>query len=549
MARILLKITFFIFLLFISNSALSQQREYIVGKLLDAKTQEPIAFASIRIKDRALGIISNTDGSFKIPLKYKEYGDIIEISSMGYQTMEILIYDFSVYELNKVRLQPAVIELEEAVVTARSRRQKKLSAKQIVQRAIDEIVANYPVSPYSQVGYYRDYQLDNGEYVNLNEAILEVHDQGFKAIDSSTSKVLLYDYKENLDFKRDTLARKPYNYSFIDGAKIIEKGYLASYGGNEFTILGVHNAIRNYKVGSYSFVNRLDTDLITEHRFFREDDASLDGEALYTIRFVKKLPNHTAYGRIYISKYDYAICQMEYAVYDETKENSTGLEDKYGSKKEMMFETNTSYRKNGEKMYLSYISFYNLFKLWEPPKLKLEYVDFRFDNAINNSKDDLALKRRWVVLTFNQLLDPDYVEDVKNFGLRFKGRKIALDGLLVSNNQVMLYPKSNTKRQIQMLEEIELLAKRDGLNARILEVKVNEVKDVDGNLVDEWTTKSYHQFREFFVQRVKSNAPHKKYLDTLFMNKKRAIFQDQPIVKPDNFDDYWMNTPLQHKEN
>jgi hypothetical protein len=113
---------FFLLLLLVSNSILSQQREYINGKLIDAKTQEPIVFASIRIKDRALGVISNVDGSFKIPLKYKEYGDIIEISSIGYQTKEILIQDFLVYELNNVRLQPATIDLEEAVVTAKKKR-------------------------------------------------------------------------------------------------------------------------------------------------------------------------------------------------------------------------------------------------------------------------------------------------------------------------------------------------------------------------------------------------------------------------------------------
>lgn len=71
----------------------AQQEDFIIGKLLDSKTKEPVPFASIRIKDRALGMISNTDGSFKIPLKFKEYGDFIEISSMGYETKELLIQD------------------------------------------------------------------------------------------------------------------------------------------------------------------------------------------------------------------------------------------------------------------------------------------------------------------------------------------------------------------------------------------------------------------------------------------------------------------------
>ncbi len=62
-------------------------------------------------------------------------------------------------------------------------------------------------------------------------------------------------------------------------------------------------------------------------------------------------------------------------------------------------------------------------------------------------------------------------------------------------------------------------------------VKVNEMK-----------FKTYNQFREFFVQEIKPNGSILN--DTLFMKKDIPIFKDQPIVKPDNFDNYWMNTPL-----
>ena len=32
------------------------------------------------------------------------------------------------------------------------------------------------------------------------------------------------------------------------------------------------------------------------------------------------------------------------------------------------------------------------------------------------------------------------------------------------------------------------------------------------------------------------------------MKKDRPIFQDQPMIKPDNFDEYRMNTPLKKIE-
>lgn len=522
----------------------SQRDDFIRGKLLDAKTLEPIVFASIRIKDRSLGVISNLDGSFRIPMKYQEYGDIIEISSMGYRTKEVLIHDFSRFVTNTVRLQPAIYELPEATVSAK-RKRRRLRPREIVQKAIDRLLENYPTEPYTQVGYYRDYQLDNDEYVNLNEAILAVYDQGFGAIDSTTTKVALYDYKENLDFRRDTMARKPYNYSFKGDLKIIDKGYLSAYGGNEFTILGVHNAIRNHRINSYSFVHRFDTDLLKEHVFSRDDDSSIGEEALYTIKFIRKLPVHTAYGRLYISKYDYSIFKMDYAVYDETKNNNTGLADKNGSYKQPVFEVTTSYRRHDNKMYLNYISFNNVFRIWEPPKLTLDYVDVRFDKTMYN-KFNSTHKRRWIVLTFSELLNANTVQNRSQFTVRFKGQKISLERLLVTDDQVILYPKANTKRQIQLLDELEFTTQNEGLNEQILKVTARGLEDVSGNVLGKWTNKDYHQFREFFVQEV--NVDKQVPAQQLFMDNRKPIFDDQPIVKPANFGDYWMNTPLKKNQ-
>lgn len=531
---------FFSFLFLSHLFVVAQRDEFIRGQLLDAKTLEPIVFASIRIKDRALGVISNLDGSFRIPMKYQEYGDIIEISSMGYRTKELLIHDFSRFVTNTVRLQPAVFELSEATVSAK-RKRKRMKPREIVQKAIDALLENYPTEPYVQVGYYRDYQLDNDEYVNLNEAIMAVHDQGFDAIDSATTRAALYDYKANLDFRRDTLARKPYNYSFKGDTKIIEKGYLSAYGGNEFTILSVHNAIRNHRINSYSFVHRFDTDLLKEHSFSRDDDSSIGEESLYTIKFIRKLPVHTAYGRLYISKSDYSIFKMDYAVYDETKNNKSGVPDKNGTYKQPVFEVTTSYRRYKDKMYLNYISFNNVFKIWEPPKLTLDRVDIRFDNAIH-PRLSLTLKKRWIVLTFSEFLNADTAKNTNQFNVHFKGKKIALEGLLVADNQVVLYPKVNTNRQIEILDELEFIAKNEGINEEILKVKTKGLKDLNGNAIGRWTTKDYHQFREFFVQEVKADdrVPEQR----LFMNNRKPIFDEQPIVKPDNFGDYWMNTPL-----
>jgi len=540
-----IKYVFFLSFFFLGLNVFSQKRDFISGIVIDSVTKEPIVFANIHLENRNMGVISNLDGGFKIPLKYREMGSILVISSMGYERKEFSILDLKVGESNLISLKPDLFKLSEAVV--RPRNQKKLTAREIVQKAIDNLFENYPIEPYVQVGYYRDYQLDRDEYVNLNEAILEVIDQGFKAIDSTTSKVLLYKYEENHNFRRDSLARTSYDYNFNDGAKIIDKGYLPPYGGNEFTILSVHNAIRNHKIDSYSFIHRFDTNLLEEHKFLKDDDSSIDGESMYNIRFVKVTPSHTAYGRIYISKKDFSIYQMDYAVYDKTKKNASGIADKNGSKKELVFEVNTAYRKKGNKMYLNYISFYNLFKLWEPPKLKLNFVGLHFDQTVYYKMPNLEDKKRAILLKFNQSLNSTYVQDFKNFSVSYKGKKIEFEGSLLTDKEVRLFPKLETNKQIRVFEELERITKFGGLNEETLDIKLTNIQDMKGNVIDEWTSKNYNQFREFFVQEIKPNRSIVN--DTLFMKKDVPIFKDQPIVKPDNFDDYWMNTPLQTIKN
>jgi len=525
---------FFLLLLLVSNSLLSQQPEYIIGKLTDAKTQEPIAFASIRIKDRALGIISNTDGSFKIPLRYKEYGDIIEISSMGYQTKEILIQNFSVDELNDVKLQPVTLALEEAVVTAEKK--KKLTARQIVRKAIRAIPENYPVKPFSTIGYYRDYQLDSLQYVNLNEAIFEVFDEGFDAMDSITTKVKIFDYLENTDFKRDTLALRSYDYQFKEGRKVVDKAFLASYGGNEFTILRVHDALRNYKIDSYSFVHCLKTDLLSEHKFKKESDTYLDDEPIYTIKFAKLLSDFSAYGTMYISKRNFAIYKMEYTLYDRRKKLPDDNVNKHGTKNQLIFEIITEYRPENDRMYLNYISFHNTFQIWDPPKFILDSTSIETD------------VRRFV-MSFNRPPDIKDALNEDNYTLKYKDKKIAFKEIVLDPNDktrktVLMYPRMYPNKSEEMFRSISVAARTGRLDSLFFSSKVNNIHDVDGNLINEWTSRDYNQFREFFVQEVKPNV--KSSEDSLFMEKRKPIFKDQPIIKPDNFNDYWMNTPLQN---
>lgn len=411
------------------------QPEFIRGKLLDAVTEEPIPFATVRVKGKYKGVISNEDGSFRIPQIFQSYGDTLEISSMGYKELEWRITNLSPEHINILRLNPGVFELNEAIVRAKEK--KGLSAKQIVRRAIRNIPKNYPLHSFSEIGYYRDYQKDQKEYVNLNEAILEVFDQGFDTSDGSGTKIRFYDYSRNTEFEQDSISSISYDYE--NYTKTIDDAHLSDYGGNEFTILRVHDATRNYNVNSYSFVNRLDRNLLKHHKFSKHIDAYWNGESLYTIKFKRTSPKYTAKGILYIGKEDFGIVKLEYEVYNENRFDIYKQEQNSGKERQLIFEIDTEYRRAYDKLYLNYISFHNSFRVLLPPLFYIKDIK-------------IHLKEQVFVIYFNDDVDKATARSLKNYDFRYRDKSLNFKKVSVLGDRIYLFPRLSEEDRKKFLE-------------------------------------------------------------------------------------------------
>lgn len=520
-----------IFLIFVLLCGLSinytlsaQEQGFLRGKVLDQKTSEPIIFATIGLIGKAKGVITNMDGSFRLPLSYLEVIDSIGVSSMGYEKRAFELKGLSYTDINILYLKPGIVSLDEAVVSAKKKRE--LSAKRIVRRAIENIPNNYPSSNFAAIGYYRDYQIKEDNYVNLNEAILEVVDNGFDTDDEKESKVRIYDYRPNETFEQDEDSKAAYDYE--NRKKVIENAFLRGYGGNEFTILRIHDAIRNYKINSYDFVNVMERDFIRNHSFKRENDIEQDGEELFVITFKQSMQPNNIVGKLYISKTDYAIHKLEYALYDEKRELRKGQVSRHGIGFEVVFEIITEYKRKSEKMFPNYISFLNDFKVQKTPLFYVEKFDW------NGS-------RGCFVVQFNDFVDETSGARERNYILTFRGKQIRFGQMNVRGDKVEMFPRKddNFKDMVDTLYSPKYINRKDlALSLQVINIE-NEALT---STVNEITYEYYKQYREFFVQEIKPNGSVLK--DTLFMKKDRPIFQDQPMAKPDNFDEYWMNTPL-----
>jgi hypothetical protein len=89
---------------------------YIIqGKVLDHDTGSPLAFASVGIPTKGLGVPANTDGVFRFKIPAILLEDSLRVSYMGYRTrylpMQLLTNNYV-----EIRLQTDYISIQEVII-------------------------------------------------------------------------------------------------------------------------------------------------------------------------------------------------------------------------------------------------------------------------------------------------------------------------------------------------------------------------------------------------------------------------------------------------
>jgi len=503
---------------------------YVEGYVFDAERKEPIPFVTIKVKGWAKGVVTNRNGSFKVPKKFAELNDTLVISSIGYKTEISMLRQMMANESNIIFLQPQAYGLEEIVVSAKKK--KKLRAKAIVRKAIRAIPENFSIEPFALTGYYRDYQWHKDNYLNLNEAILSIYDQGFESTDKQSTAFALHQIILNDNFPRDSISHRPYDY--VNKSKIIDKVSLNAYGGNELKILRVHDAIRNYDVSSYSYVYRLKNDFLKYHKFKVEKDVFLNDLAFYNITFTKSHNGYSVSGHLLIDKENFSIYKFYYSLFSKHADTKSAknVDD---SKKDLIFEVLSEYRPFKDQMFLHYITFNNNFILPESPRFYAKELVV-----------DLVFRR--LSLEFNNPVNQKKANIVSNYKLEFFGEYLPIKEVMVdpsSPNSVLIYPLF--KNQIKESHFYNYLAhyKANKVERKRLHYSVENITDTDGNLVNVvYDYKQYQQFREFFTQEVTVQQDAAIPESALLMNMNTPVFGRQPLQKKDDLESYWMNTPL-----
>lgn len=104
-------------LVFLAFTNLAAQT-LVTGKVIDSKTEAPLSYASIRMKEKAIGVAANERGAFTLSLNSDPDGYTLIISFVGYKTVEIKLTDFIERQDKIIKLEPITRELESATISA-----------------------------------------------------------------------------------------------------------------------------------------------------------------------------------------------------------------------------------------------------------------------------------------------------------------------------------------------------------------------------------------------------------------------------------------------
>ncbi len=502
-----------------------QQPDYVRGKVIDSKTSKPVPFATIRLKNSLVGVISNAEGDFRILNNPGFQSDSLIVSCIGFYRLSVAFSDLETTGMNNLKLVPNIYVLSEVRVTARKRR---LSPELIIARALRNIKNNYPFTQYSYVSYYRDYQKDSSNYLNLNEGIIQTLDKGFAFPSDSNRYRLLY-FKKNMDLLTKNVT--PYydlpetdhsDYWF----KKIPHAIVGDQYGNEFFILLAHDTFRNYNKRSFSYVHTLMMDFLKNHWFSTPFGVYEGSTLLYRIDFSakRKVTEDTYQGTIFIQPDDYSIHKLEYSGSyldsEKKKKDIFNIEIEYGHEPAV-----------NSKMCLKYISFNNTFIFPDSSDndfFKFLNVEWQqeggpYAGMIAGYPPDMN-----IIVYFNRDLDPVSAGRSENYELTIGKRKAKITYIKVNGpNSYIRVRDDNFKPQ-----EIDSVY-----------ISIKNLKDINGKILNKRRDLEFRQFRELFVQEY--NKPVE------FQNK--CFIQAAPLEKNciSNSTDsrrFWMNTPLKATE-
>lgn len=145
----------------------------ISGKITDADTGKPLAYAHVGIPEKGIGTTTGEDGGFtlKVPEQYAQ--STLSVSFIGYATYERPLS--ALQSPASIRIKAVPTSLQEVIVMDEG------AVEDIIRRAVRRIPDNYPDYPSSVTGFYRESRTNAGQqYLYMAEGVLDIYKTSYR---------------------------------------------------------------------------------------------------------------------------------------------------------------------------------------------------------------------------------------------------------------------------------------------------------------------------------------------------------------------------------
>ena len=320
------------------------ERDYFMvqGRIMDESSRNPLAYATVGIKGRAVGITSNYDGVFTLKLSNEYIDNQISVSHIGYQSQNLPVQLFIDKKVD-ILMETDYISIQEVMI-------RYFDPLLIVRSALERKVKNYSNEPVYHLNFYREGVMRSNRFINYSEAFFQVYKSSY-----------------NRQFDQDQV-------------RLLQSRTISNVDRSDSLILKIRAGIRSsleldFVKSMPDFVN---PEYLHEYDFTKADIISVDGKMAYAVAFEQKdhITDPLNKGILYIDMESLAFLGADFEVHP-----------KYIDKAHNQFLTrrNRNYRASVEKAAYT---------------VSYKYYDGRYH--LNHVRADLHLRYRRRYQIFSQ---------------------------------------------------------------------------------------------------------------------------------------------------
>lgn len=342
---------------------------YITGVVSDNETNEPLPFATLGIKNKGKGTITNNNGEFGLKITSDYLNDTLSFSYLGYIGREMPVKE-ALDNNNAISLKKEFISIPDIIIRTQL-------PQDIISKVRYSIASNYGTTPASMTGFYREGVFRRNTIQTYSEAVLKIFKSPYTGTFQSDQIKICKSRKVETTNSKDTLS--------------------VSLKAGLFTALQLDGAKNLYDF--------LSSENIPDYIYRITDIVTYDDEEAYVIEFEQHddidIPLYK--GAVYVNTDDFGILHAEFEL---NKSLIHKMKDSFISNESPGFSTwpisakySVTYRKVNSRYFLSHVRGDLLFSSNQKRKLfksqfsvffELAITDIDLKNVVKFERDERA---------------------------------------------------------------------------------------------------------------------------------------------------------------